>query len=292
VSGTSDTQVPDAWVVLLPVKDLVHAKSRLLVPDRAALALAMVRDTVTAARCTPGVKEVWLVTNDPDAAAAFPAEPDPPRDLSDHLDGGGTDGGGTDGGGTDGGGTDGGGTDGGGTDGGGTDGGGTHGGAPEGRRQPGPVRVVPDWPAAGLNAAVTYAAGLVDPATPVAVLAGDLPALRPQELALALEAARGHDRAIVTDAPGMGTVLLTSVHPAALAPAFGTGSRILHVAAGAVDLTDQLTGRVAGLQQDVDTAADLAAALALGPGAATGALLATGADPAEHLCAPFGTIDP
>lgn len=237
------------WVVLLPVKDLIHAKSRLLVADRAALALAMVRDAVTAARRATGVREVWLVTNDPDAAAAFSAESDSATDVST-------------------------------------------GGTIDSEPPPAPVRIVPDWPAAGLNAAVTYAAGLVEATIPVAVLAGDLPALRPAELALALEAAAGHDRAIVTDAPGTGTVLLTSIHPAALAPAFGTGSRILHVAAGAADLTDELAGRVPGLRQDVDTAADLAAALTLGPGAATGALLARGADPAEHLCAPFGTIEP
>jgi len=133
--------------------------------------------------------------------------------------------------------------------------------------------VVPDVPEAGLNAALAYgarAARELDPGGGVASLSADLPALRPGELAAALSAAAEHPRALVSDAAGTGTTLLTAAPGIALAPAYGSGSRARHQAGGAVELA----GGWPSLRRDVDTAADLAAACQLGAGPALGGLLA------------------
>jgi 2-phospho-L-lactate guanylyltransferase len=65
------------WVVVIPVKRLGAAKSRLrgAVDDsrHEELALAMVCDTVAAARACPAVADVLVVTDDPAAAAAVTA---------------------------------------------------------------------------------------------------------------------------------------------------------------------------------------------------------------------------
>ncbi|NMO52616.1 2-phospho-L-lactate guanylyltransferase [Actinoplanes sp. TBRC 11911] len=130
-------------------------------------------------------------------------------------------------------------------------------------------RAVPDRPAADLNAAMRYGADEVaGPDGFRAVLAGDLPALRPAELDGALAAAAGR-RAFVADAAGTGTVLLTVPPAEMLDPRFGPGSARAHELSGA----RPLDGAWPGLRQDVDTPADLAAVLALGTGAYTGALL-------------------
>jgi 2-phospho-L-lactate guanylyltransferase len=132
--------------------------------------------------------------------------------------------------------------------------------------------IVPDEPAAGLNPALEHgaaAATAIAPHDPVAVISADLPALRPAELAAALEAAGRHLRAFVPDAAGSGTTLLTAAAGAALRPAYGTASRLAHAASGAVELT----GDWPSLRRDVDTAADLAAASVLGFGPHCTALL-------------------
>jgi 2-phospho-L-lactate guanylyltransferase len=72
----------------------------------------------------------------------------------------------------------------------------------------------------------------------------------------------------VADAHGTGTTLLTAVGTALL-PAFGPGSAAAHLAGGAVPLA----GDWPGLLRDVDTPDDLRAALALGAGPRTRALL-------------------
>ena len=122
----------------------------------------------------------------------------------------------------------------------------------------------------GLNPGLTEAAALAAQAWPedgVAALVGDLPALRPAELAAALAAAAAHARSFVPDADGTGTTLL-AVHPGvALEPAFGVDSAARH-RAGAVALDAG-----PGLRRDVDTAADLQAAAELGLGPATAAEL-------------------
>jgi 2-phospho-L-lactate guanylyltransferase len=63
----------DLWSVLVPVKRLERAKSRLVVPDdrRAELALAMATDTVAAALAAPCIDEVVVITDDRRAAATL-----------------------------------------------------------------------------------------------------------------------------------------------------------------------------------------------------------------------------
>ncbi len=129
--------------------------------------------------------------------------------------------------------------------------------------------VVPDAPAAGLNAAVAHGAlrvRRVRPDAPVAALNADLPALRPGELAAVLEDAARGCRAFLADAAGVGTTLLAAPPGRPLAPAFGGRSRLRHRATGAREI--RLAG-VASVRQDVDTPADLRAALALGVGPRT-----------------------
>jgi 2-phospho-L-lactate guanylyltransferase len=131
------------------------------------------------------------------------------------------------------------------------------------------ARAVPDRPSAGLNAAMRWgadvAAGL---AQRRAVLTGDLPALRPAELAAALAAA-GPRRSFVADAAGTGTVLLTAGPGVPLDPHFGVGSAAAHAAS----LAQPLAGEWPGLRQDVDTADDLRTVLTLGAGEHTCGLL-------------------
>jgi 2-phospho-L-lactate guanylyltransferase len=203
------------WSVLVPVKELHVAKTRLDRPDRADIALAMARDTVRAAAAATAVAEVVVVTDDPRALRAL--------------------------------------------------------------QGPG-VRILPDSPRAGLNAALQHAADSVrlvaDGAseTSVAALSADLPALRPAELDLALRSAAQHERAFLADAAGTGTVLLTATAASDLRPEYGPDSRQAHLASGAFDLTTEIGDRVPGLRRDVDTVADLSAAALLGTGPATSSL--------------------
>jgi 2-phospho-L-lactate/phosphoenolpyruvate guanylyltransferase len=130
------------------------------------------------------------------------------------------------------------------------------------------ARVVPDRPGADLNAAMRFGADEVAGLTRHrAVLAGDLPALRPEQLDAALSAAAG--RSFVADAAGTGTVLLAVPPGQPLEPRFGIGSSAAHERSGA----RPLTGDWPGLRQDVDTPADLALVIALGAGRNTCELL-------------------
>jgi 2-phospho-L-lactate guanylyltransferase len=125
--------------------------------------------------------------------------------------------------------------------------------------------------APGLNAALAEAAEHAAHEWPddgIVALLGDLPALRPAELAAALDAAAGYPRSYVPDVGGAGTTLLAVVPGVRLEPEFGPGSAARH-AARAVALAAG-----PGLRTDVDTATDLAAAALLGLGPATAAVLA------------------
>jgi 2-phospho-L-lactate guanylyltransferase len=135
-------------------------------------------------------------------------------------------------------------------------------------------------PGAGLPAAVEdgLRAAAAASAGPVAVLLGDLPALRPGDLSAALgEAARvlrdpgegGPPPAMVfvPDAERTGTVLLAGLDAAAVRPSFGPSSARAHARDGARRLDLPLPR----LRRDVDTPADLEAALALGVGPRTAA---------------------
>jgi 2-phospho-L-lactate/phosphoenolpyruvate guanylyltransferase len=129
------------------------------------------------------------------------------------------------------------------------------------------ARTVADVPDRGLNPALEHGARTAaGPA--VAALSSDLPALRPDELAAALRAA-ADGRSFVADAQGTGTTLLAAVGTD-LRPHFGPGSAQAHLGSGAVPLT----GPWPGLVRDVDTEADLRAALALGAGPRTTAVAA------------------
>ena len=201
------------WSVIVPLKPLAVAKSRLAAVGgvRPALALAFALDTVAAVLACEAVRDVTVVTDDVQAGAELAA-------LG--------------------------------------------------------ALVVPDSPAAGLNAALRHGAAAVrarSPHAPVAALNGDLPALRAGELADVLRAAaRARERAFLADAVGVGTTLLTAAGGSALAPGFGGASRARHLASGAREI---LLG-AASVRRDVDTPADLRAALALGVGHFTAAAAA------------------
>jgi 2-phospho-L-lactate guanylyltransferase len=112
--------------------------------------------------------------------------------------------------------------------------------------------VIPDT-ATSLNSAIALGIAAAGDG-PVAVLLGDLPALRPAELAAALKLAAGHPLAMVPDADDTGTVLITALRAADHAPAFGANSRALHRAAGYVELDLPADS---GLRRDVDTPSQL-----------------------------------
>jgi len=125
----------------------------------------------------------------------------------------------------------------------------------------------------GLNEALARGAETASGQWPhlrVAALAGDLPALRPAELAEALAQASVLGRSCVGDSASYGTTLLAAAPGARLAPAFGDASFARHVAGGATPLS----GSWPGLRRDVDTADDLAEAVRLGVGRRTEEALA------------------
>ena len=204
------------WSMVIPVKVLAQAKSRLIGlagPPRAQVALAMAADTVAAALAAEPVAGVIVVTDDAVVGAEL-------RDLG--------------------------------------------------------AIVIADEPAAGLNAALEFGAAYSAARWPErgrAGMAGDLPALRPAELALALDRAAAAGEAFVPDAAGTGTTLYAAGPGAAFTPAFGPGSRDRHRAAGLREL--DLPG-LRGLRQDVDTPGDLELAAAIGVGPRTSAALVAG----------------
>lgn len=159
----------------------------------------------------------------------------------------------------------------------------------------------------GLNPAVEAgidAALAGDPQRRVAVMTADLPAVTGAEIDAALASAQSHRRAVLADAEGTGTVLLTAdpfapvpadpfvslpgdtdttaardaraasddrpaSAPVRPRPRFGEGSFGRHVAAGHTPLT----GAHPGLRRDVDTGDDLETARLLGLGDTTGSAL-------------------
>lgn len=135
------------------------------------------------------------------------------------------------------------------------------------------VQAIADEPAAGLNAALQYGEAVLraaDPATAVAALLADLPALRPQELDSAIrQGLEIGGRTFCADRTGTGTTLLVAPPPHGLKPRFGPGSAAAHRAGGA----RELSGQWPGLRCDIDTAADLRLAGELGLGRFTRAAL-------------------
>lgn len=199
------------WQVLVPLKRLAEAKSRLSddPEERRALAVAMARDTVEAVTASSCVAHVWVVTNEPD--------------LPDAL------------------------------------------------RLPGTtvVRQPPELDAAGdpLNAALVAALRRVashHAGARVAIVAADLPALRTADLDEVLVTGAAHDAAVVADHTGSGTTVLLGASADRLTPAFGRASLDRHLLMGATSIEAALSVRL-----DVDTAADLQAALRIGVGSHT-----------------------
>lgn len=136
------------------------------------------------------------------------------------------------------------------------------------------ARVVPDVPDAGLNPALESAATAVRrlmEEAHVVVMSADLPAARAGDVEAVLAAAP-LTRWFVPDRAGDGTTMLGAPSPYHLDPAFGPGSRAAHRSGGAVEIAGPDLGR---LRLDVDTAADLDAAVELGVGDATAAVLAS-----------------
>lgn len=200
------------WTLLVPVKSLPAAKSRLRAGTsgtaHAALVAAMRADVLAAARATPQVAHIVVIADDDSEYAVDRTV----RQRRSGLNGALRDG------------------------------------ADHAARQ---------WPQDG-----------------IAALVGDLPALRPEELGRALDAAAQHRAAFVQDAEGTGTTLLTAAPGARLRPAFGVGSADRHARHAVV-----LGEAGPGLRRDVDTAADLEQALALGVGPATGEVCITSRSP-------------
>ena len=193
------------WTVLIPVKALPSAKSRLVdvSADQAAhrrLVEAIRRDTIAAAGAAEGVARLVAVSDEPGVV-----------------------------------------------------------------NLPTIVQIRP-----GLNEALADAAWMAAKQWQmdgIAALVGDLPALRAEDLSAALRQARG-PRSFVPDASGLGTTLLVAWPGVELEPNFGPGSAARHAA-----IADALEVG-AGLRLDVDSAADLDAAAALGLGPATREALA------------------
>jgi 2-phospho-L-lactate guanylyltransferase len=134
------------------------------------------------------------------------------------------------------------------------------------------LRFVPEGDASGLDAAVATGMAAIDPSgrMPRAALLGDLPALRPADLADALRDAASVSRGVVPDAEGTGSTLVTAGVGVEWESSFGDGSLARHVELGCevLPVPDAST-----LRRDVDTAAQLEAARALGLGPRTSALL-------------------
>jgi len=233
-----------SWTLLLPVKVLARAKSRLAVlagDRRRELALALACDTVAAVVACPEVARVVVVTSDPVAGPLLTAlgaiiVADEPDDLSVSL--------------------------------------GSLGGTAAGAAAPGVLGELGVQDA--LNAALRHGAAVAVrrwPGTGLAALTADLPALNPAELALALRAASAAPgrAAFVPDAAGIGTTCYAVAPGGEFRPLFGGASRARHAASGAAELVvDDTTG----LRRDVDTPDDLRAALTLGAGPRTTALAA------------------
>jgi 2-phospho-L-lactate guanylyltransferase len=123
---------------------------------------------------------------------------------------------------------------------------------------------------AAVRAGVVAARSRV-PGASVAMLLGDLPALRPGDLDAALDLAAAVPLGFVADAEGTGTTMLTAFGGADPHPHFGVGSAAAHTAAGHRSLA---VPGVSSLRRDVDLPADLDEIAGLELGVRTGALLA------------------
>lgn len=128
--------------------------------------------------------------------------------------------------------------------------------------------VLPDG-AGDLNGTLVQAAAEMhrrDPELGLAAVCADLPALRPDELGLALSRADPGAMSFVPDQDDVGTTAVIVSQVADFRPSFGPRSRDQHLSAGAVEVAGS---DVPGLRRDVDDPDDLAVALRLGVGRRT-----------------------
>ncbi len=141
------------------------------------------------------------------------------------------------------------------------------------------AQVIPDTETGRLNAVLRQGAAellrLRPTLRPVA-LCGDLPCLRAEDLEATLRGAVTVEAGYVADASGSGTTLYTASTLQDFDPRFGPDSAAAHHASGASALEAP-----AGVRRDVDTPADLEAALGLGAGSHT-RLVATLGGIARH----------
>src|SRR5690606_21924740 len=144
----------------------------------------------------------------------------------------------------------------------------------------------------GLNAALRRGAAeavRLAPGDAVGALQADLPALRPAELDRVLTAAGEFEQSFLADAAEVGTTFYGTLPGTPFTPGFGGESRARHLGRGAKEIT--LDG-VPSVRRDVDTPADLEAALALGVGPRTAAvaarILADGSLPGSTRAGPGG----
>jgi 2-phospho-L-lactate/phosphoenolpyruvate guanylyltransferase len=237
-----------SWTVLLPVKVLARAKSRLAVlagDRRGELALAFASDTVAAVARCPQVARVIVVTSDPAAGPLLAAlgaiiVTDSPADRQAGRG---------------------------------------HRPAATSRTRDQDIQELSgqgDGAQDALNAALRHGAAVAAsrwPGTGLAALTADLPALDPAELSAALLAAGSIPgrTAFVPDAAGVGTTLYAVAPGGEFRPLFGGASRARHAASGATELDFDV---MAGLRRDVDTPEDLRTALTLGVGPRTRAAAA------------------
>lgn len=199
------------WDVVVPLKDLARAKSRLSRDEdlRRTLARAMAVDTVAAAAACPLRTRIRVVTDDLVLAAEV-------LRLGENIL--------------------------------------VHAGAP-----------------AGLNAAIEYGAAIArsqGPSRGTVVLLGDLPALRPADLAVLLEQFAQLPRAVVADLAGTGSTMLAVVS-GTLSSEFGMASFVRHLASGATCVEAPVRAR-----RDVDTIEDLWHAWTMGVGPRTARVIA------------------
>ncbi|MCK6080089.1 2-phospho-L-lactate guanylyltransferase [Microbacterium sp. EYE_5] len=123
---------------------------------------------------------------------------------------------------------------------------------------PGGVELVREREPAGIDAALLAASARVGLRRHRASLPADLAALAPAELAAALSMAAGVPRAVIPDAAGTGSTLVTARAGVPWASAYGTESFSQHVALGCRPLPVRATS---GLRWDLDTPDDLAGLL-------------------------------
>ncbi len=124
---------------------------------------------------------------------------------------------------------------------------------------------------AGLNASfLAVLASLPSWSSRALLLLGDLPCLTGEALDVVLGLADDHTVAAVPDAAMVGTTMLAINDTHRFAPRFGQGSLGAHATSGAA----VLQGCPAVARADVDTVADLKAAVRLGVQQQTGDLLA------------------